>query len=167
MLNFEQFGTDPSAFLPAHEIGPNVRLVFDPAASMALTVRRSTRLLQDGGHVPTLVIRGSDRAPEDWFGIEIDLPHPAHDVELTGRNYPVHRLFPRLHYDYPGGSGHMDLADVAASDAFATRLFSARDWADDPTIARANALRLTILVPSTPWFAMEIQAVEIREVAHA
>ena len=72
-----------------------------------------------------------------------------------------------LHYDHAGGTGHVDLPDVAASDAFATRSFDARNWLDAHGIATASALRLTILVPSTPWFAMEIQSIALREVAHA
>lgn len=167
MLNFNQFGPDPTAFLPGDEIGPGVRLVFDPAASMELNVRQSARSLPGGRAAPTLVIHGRDRAPDDWFGLEIDLPDINHDVELTARNYPVHRLFLRIHYDSLGGDGHIDLADVAASDAFASRLFPAQSWTEAATAARALALRLTILIPSTPWFAMEIQAITLREVAHA
>ena len=127
MLDFMQFGTDAVPLLPGAVIGDGVRVVFDPDASMVITVRRAERHQPAGRTMPTLVLRGEERAPEDWLGVEIDLPGPAYDVELTARNYPVHRLFPRLHYDHAGGTGHVDLPDVAASDAFATR---APRWAE-------------------------------------
>ncbi|MFK7941747.1 MAG: hypothetical protein AB8B85_02355 [Paracoccaceae bacterium] len=167
MLNFDSFGREPVLVTPGAEIGPGLRLVFDRAAKMELSVRQSERQLASGRVLPTLLLHGKDRAPDDWFGIEIDLPSAKHDVNLTVRNYPVHRLFPRLHYDRPAGQGHMDLTDVAASDAFATRHFEAREWADRQDIATASDLRLTVLVPSTPWFAMEIQAIVLREIVRA
>ncbi|MEM1300921.1 MAG: hypothetical protein AAGH68_16755 [Pseudomonadota bacterium] len=167
MLDFNQFGTDAVPVLPGAVIGDGVRVVFDPDASMLLTARRAERDLPGRRTTPTLVLRGENRAPDDWLGVEIDLPSPAHDVALTARNYPVHRLFPRLHYDHPGGTGHVDLPDVAASDTFATRIFDARTWSDAHRIASARALRLTVLIPSTPWFAMEIESIKLHTVAHA
>lgn len=167
MLQFDHFGPEPVPVRPGAALGPDVRLVFDAGAAMVLTVRRAERQMVGGRMVPTLVLRGDNRAADDWLGLEIDLPHQAHDVELTARNYPVHRLFPRLHYDHGGGTGHVDLPDVAASDAFATRLFPAVWWTGNAAVTAASAWRLTVLIPSTSWFAMEIQGIAVREVAHA
>ena len=75
----------------------------------------------------------------------------------------MHRLFPRLHFDVLGKIEHLDLAHVAAHDAFATRYFDAAEWREAPIFrdGAPNQVRLTVLVPSTPWFAMEIERIEI------
>lgn len=167
MFHFDRFGPDPVALSRETVVASEARLVFDPNAEMDLTVRRSERTPSNGAAIPTLVICGKNRAPDDWLGLEIDLPGPAHDVEMTARNYPAHRLFPRLHFDTPQGTRHLDLPDVAASDQFATRVFSAGSWLGTPALDQARKLRLTVLIPSTPWFAMEIQPIRIHSLSHA
>lgn len=167
MLHFEEFGGEPEPLAPGALIGRGVRLVFDPDAAMALSIRRAARTRPFGPTQPTLVVSGQNRAPEDWLGLEIDLPSPSADLSLTLRNYPANRLFPRLHYDFGNEVRHLDLADVAASDSFATRLFASASWAAAPGITAAMGLRLTVLIPSSPWFAMEIAGIETRETVHA
>ena len=168
ILHFDQFAPEGRTVEPDAEIGPGMRLVYDAACPMDIRVRLSERVMTAGECAPTLVIHGRDRAPDDWFGLEIDLPDAAHDIALTARNYPSYRLFPRLHFEEAGGrTGHIDLPDVAASGAFATRILSARLWADHPGITEARNLRLTLLIPSTQWFVMEIQEIRIKAVAHA
>lgn len=167
MLDFEKFGPDPVPVLPDTELGAGVRLVFDDDAAMALTVRCGTHDQGGGSSAPTLVLRGENRAPDDWLGLEIDIPHWAHDVEITARNYPVQRLFLRLHFDHSGRYRHLDLPDVASSDMLSTRVLQARLWQRDDVMAADSALRLTVLIPSTPWFAMELQSIVLRELADA
>ena len=164
MLWTDQFGEEPVATAPDLEIGEGIKLVYELDSRMQCTVRRSSRVLPSGAPCPTLVIDGSQRAPDDWFGIEIELPPQTSGVTMTCRNYPVHRLFPRLHFDVLGETQHLDLAHVAAHDAFATRLFDAAEWREAPIFrdGEPDDVRLTVLVPSTPWFAMEIQAIEVR-----
>lgn len=163
MLFFDHFTEAQTAIAPGQQIGPGLTLVYDTASAMECTVRRSRRRDRLGADAPTLVIDGRARAPEDWFGIEIDLPRACNAVAITGRNYPVHRLFPRLHFEVLGKTEHLDLADVAASDSFATRYFDAREWREVPLFrdSGAESARLTVLVPSSPWFVMEIQDIRL------
>lgn len=163
MLFFDQFTETPCAVAPGQPIGPGLSLVYDTASAMDCSVRRSARRDRIGAGAPTLVIDGRERAPQDWFGIEIEVPRHCDMVALTGRNYPVHRLFPRLHFEVLGKTEHLDLADVAASDSFATRYFDAREWRDDPLFrdSGAETARLTVLIPSTFWFVMEIQEIRL------
>ena len=163
MLFFDQFTATPVAVTPDTVIGAGVKLVFDQSARMRCGLRRSQWRDPTGQNRPTLVIAGERRAPDDWLGLEIALPPTAGAVTLTCRNYPAHRLFPRLHFDVLGRIEHLDLAHVAASDVFATRRFDAAEWQEQPIFrdGAPDGVRLTILVPSSPWFAMEIQTIEI------
>ena len=162
-LDLACFSDTPGPLAPDTRIAHGVALVFSPDATMRCTARRSLWHSPCDGGCPTLLISGEDRAPGDWFGVEMTLPLDARSVSLTCRNYPVHRLFPRLHFDVQGRVQHLDLAHVAAHDRFATRRFNAAEWLEQPAFrdCAPEALRLTILVPSSPWFAMEFARIEI------
>ena len=164
-LNFAGFGQEAAPVAPDAAIAPGVSLVFSAEAKMHCTVQRGLWRDPMGAERPTLLIRGENRAPDDWFGIEITLPAHAEAITITCRNYPVHRLFPRLHFDVLGRVEHLDLAHVAAHDAFATRRFDATEWRETPLFrdGAPEAIRLTVLVPSSPWFAMEIGDISIEE----
>ena len=166
-LDLTRFSDAPAPIVPDTRIAPGVALVFSPDAAMRCTARRSHWSDPGAGGCPTLLISGENRAAEDWFGVEITLPLDTRTVALTCRNYPVHRLFPRLHFDAHGRVEHLDLAHVAAHDRFATRRFDAAEWREQPAFrdSAPTALRLTILVPSSPWFAMEIARIQIDEAA--
>ena len=161
MLDFDRFGPDPQSVPPGSEIGSGIRLAYDRDSKMVLGVRRTERLLACGQAVPTLHIHGQNRAPEDWFGIEIWLPHAETDITMTARNYPAQRLFPRFYYQTGKKTGYVDLPDAAASDSFHTRLFEARRWAGGLPSSQISKTRLSILVPSTVWFVMEIQDITL------
>lgn len=163
MLDFDAFPESARAVGPHTTVGHGVSLVWDPSAAMRVTVRRGQPMGRDA---PSLIVRGENRAEDDWFAVELDLPVAARHVSLTARNYPAHRLFPRMHYDVAGETRHMDLADVAAPDGFDTRHFEAAAWAEALT-PLPDALRLTFLIPSTPWFAMEIAGLRILAEAEA
>ncbi len=169
MLAYDEFTEEPQSITPGTEIGPAVKLVFDHSAAMTCTVQRSSRKGMLGQPEPTLVIRGQDRAQPDWFGVELWVPPSVAKATMIARNYPVHRLFPRLHFDTGGKTYFVDLPDVASSDSFAARTFDLRNWCEDPAFWNnaPGRMRLTILVPSTPWFAMEIAGIETEERAYA
>lgn len=163
MLFFDQFQETAVEVQPDQPIGPGVALVYGAASAMTCTLRRSFRQGRLSNGAPTLVIAGKNRAPDDWFGIEITVPATSQGVAITARNYPVHRLFPRVHFEVLGKTEHLDLADVAASDSFATRYFDAAEWQDAALFrdCGAETARLTLLIPSTPWFVMEVQEITV------
>lgn len=136
-------------------IAEGVRVIFDAGTDMRCSIR-------DAPSGTGLVLHGENRAPADWFGVELDLPPKATAVRITCRNYPAERLFPRIFYDRGTQQGvPVDLPDVAASVQIAERVLDARLWADDAGLAVAplDALRLALFVPSSTWFAMEIRSI--------
>ncbi len=163
MLDFDAFPEAACAVGPHTTVGRGVSLVWNAASAMRVTVRGGQPM---GRTAPSLIVRGENRAQDDWFAVELDLPVRTRTVSLTARNYPAHRLFPRMHYDVAGETRYLDLADVAATDGFGTRHFDAAEWAK-VLATSPDALRMTLLVPSTPWFAMEIAGLRILAEAEA
>ena len=144
--------------LPADtKIGEGIKVIYDPSSAMRCSVRRAP--------VGTgIILHGENRAPEDWFGVEIDLSPGTSAVRITCRNYPAERLFPRLFYDRGEQKGvAVDMPDVAASVQIAERVLDARMWTQDPGLAATpiDAMRLALFVPSSKWFAMEIRSISI------
>ena len=144
-------------------IGEGVRLLHDADARMVCTISRGTSQDAFGKPADTLKIAGANRRSEEWFGIEIDLTDETDELSITLRVYPAIRLFPRLHFDLGTETRHVDLPDVAASDSFAARHLQARQWRSQNTWPDGAARpRMTLLVPSTPWFILELMSIERR-----
>ena len=130
---------------------------------MVCTVARASAPDAYGTPVETLKIAGANRRDEEWFGVEVDLTEDTEELSMTLRIYPAIRLFPRIHFDLGAETRHVDLPDVAASDSFATRHFQAMQWQSHIAWPRgARRPRMTLLVPSTPWFILEMMSIERR-----
>ncbi len=165
MLDCEKYGETPVPIRAGERIGADVLLAFEPDTKMQCRVCRRSR---DGA--PTLLIRGEERAEQDWFGVEVMLPPDAHTITVTARNYPADRLYPRLHMRGADGKPfHLNLPDQAAADHFVERRFALRELFPDPAFWTSGITmhRLTILVPPSPWFVMEIADIHLLELADA
>lgn len=152
-----QPGADHAPLPAEAALGEGIKVIYDPAS----TLRCSVRAAPCGTGI---ILHGDNRAPEDWFGVELDLPIDTTAVRITCRNYPAERLFPRIFYDRGIQVGvPVDLPDVAASVQIAERVLDARLWSDDAGLAVAplDALRLALFVPSSKWFAMEIRSIVV------
>ncbi len=144
-------------------IGDGVRLLHDPSARMVCMIQRSGADDAYGDAQDTFRIVGANRHAEEWFGIEIDLNQETDLLDLSLRVYPALRLFPRLHFDLGTHTRHLDLSDIAVCDGFAGIQFRAEQWrtrAEWPVGAKRP--RVTLLVPSTPWFILELMSIERR-----
>ncbi|MEM7060672.1 MAG: hypothetical protein AAF557_24085 [Pseudomonadota bacterium] len=151
-------GAGPVPLSAGTEVGEGIKIIYDPGTAMECTVRAAP-----SGQ--GIILHGDNRAPADWFGVELDLHTATQAVRITCRNYPAERLFPRLFYDRGDEKGlAVDLPDVAASVQIAERVLEARLWAGDARFASApaDALRLALFVPSSVWFAMEIRAITVQ-----
>lgn len=163
MITFSQYSDDPTVISHSESIGDGVRLLHGPDARMVCTVARSDAETPFGTRQDTLRIAGANRKPEEWFGIEIDLTPETIELAIALRVYPAIRLFPRVHFNLEKDVRHVDLPDVAASDSFATRFFPAHQWRAHPEWpSKATQPRMLLLVPSTPWFILELMEIERR-----
>lgn len=168
MLNFLLYDATPTVISHREAIGDGVRLLFDPNAKMVCTVARTSVTNHFNEAQDCLRISGANRKAEEWFGIEIDMTPDTIELALTLRVFPAIRLFPRVHLNIGEEVRYVDLPDVAASDSFATRFFSAQQWrslSDWPSTATRP--RMLLLVPSTPWFILELTGIERKAVDDA
>ena len=168
MLNFAQYSNEPTVISHVEHIGEGARLLHDPKAELVCTVARSEFRDHFKKNKPSLKISGANRKSEEWFGIEIDLTRETTELSLELRLFPALRLFPRIHFNLGDEVRHVDLPDVAACDSFATRFFRAKQWRSHPEWpAKATSPRMLLLVPSTPWFILELAGLERRAVDDA
>lgn len=165
MLNYDEYGESPAPIQAGERIGKDVLLAYEPGTEMRCSVRR-----HDHDGTPTLLIRGENRAEHDWFGVEVMLGATAGAILMTARNYPAERLYPRLHMTGPDGKPfHLNLPDQAAADHFTERRFDLRELCPDPAFWASGVTlhRLTILVPPSPWFVMELAEIKVLETTDA
>lgn len=168
MLDFSLYERDPTVISHLERIGEGVRLLFDADAKMVCTVARSQIVNHFDEPQDCLRISGANRKADEWFGIEIDMTPETVELALTLRVFPAIRLFPRVHFDLENDVRHVDLPDVAASDSFATRFFNARQWrSHSEWPSTAIRPRMLLLVPSTPWFILEMTEIERKAVDDA
>ncbi len=168
LLYFSQYSQEPTLISHVERIGEGIRLLYDPAAELVCTVARSEVADHFGAVNSSLKISGANRKPEEWFGIEIDLTPETTELAVALRVFPALRLFPRIHFNLGNDVRHVDLADVAASDSFSTRYFRSKQWRSlSEWPAKATSARMLLLIPSTPWFILELAGIERRAVDDA
>ncbi|MEM6622512.1 MAG: hypothetical protein AAF674_09815 [Pseudomonadota bacterium] len=167
MLDFVPYTQGPSQVLPGAALGPDAWLWWDGATGLTVSIARGRRPA-DGAD--TLTIRGEGRQPDDWFSIDVRLGPMARAVRLVMRNYPAHRLYPRLHFDVANGTPfHVNLPELVATDHFTQHSVQLRDWCPDPAFWRSGDRmdRLTLLLPYSPWFVLEVAELTVSEAADA
>lgn len=168
MLDFSLYEATPTVISHVERIGDGVRLLFDAEAKMVCTVARAEVTNHFNQQQECLRISGANRKPDEWFGIEVDMTRETVELALSLRVYPAIRLFPRVHFNIGEEVRHVDLPDVAASDSFATRFFNAHQWhSHREWPSSATRPRMLLLVPSTPWFILEITDIERKAVDDA
>ena len=112
-----------------------------------------------------LIIRGSNRHPDDWLGLEVRVPSDADGIELIMRYAPSERLFPRIYYSVNGSEYSLDEPDRTAPATYGAVRFDTDRWREIANADDITDIKLAILLPARPWFALGLQS--IGQVPHA
>jgi hypothetical protein len=154
-LFFDQFDDEPVLVKPYENIGDDVVVAYDHHVVSAGTMA-SVRKLSDEMGKPFLAIDGLNFAHE-WFGLEINLGDNFKTAKVTLKTYPARQIYPKVYFD--GGS--LDMNTLEVGEEIVDVSFSARHMAQAGLIKGATGLRLSLMVPSSEWFAVGLYGVKI------